>query len=955
LEDQLIYQGTNTNLSLEENEGFKTILVKSLNNEYPSPQVIKNFKQEFEILKDLNIDGVRKALSYEKKMQSHRIYLEYVDGITLTEYLLTKPNLREILKVFCSISIIIGKVHQKSIIHNSLSPDNILIKTDTLSVDVIDFSESTRYSQKSTHMGNPAKLAGDIKYMAPEQTGRMNRITDHRSDLYTIGIMLYEFITGKPPFNFSDPLELVHAQIAIRPKPLRELNSSCPKVLEKIVLKLIEKNADSRYQSASGLNADLKQCLDQFNKNNSISDFKIAQQDFYPGFQLSQKLYGRELEIDKLITTFEKTAKGETHLMMVTGYSGTGKSALVSEIYKPITSRKGYFIEGKFDQYQRSIPYYAILKAFDALIHILLTETESKLKRIKSDMLGVLGQEGKVLTDVMPSLELIIGKQLPVAEVSGEDAQNRFNYVFQKWLSVLCTEQHPIVLFIDDLQWADSASLDLLETLMLKSDNHFFCIGAYRDNEVSSAHPLSITLDELRNENIRLNVIHLENLSLNNLEDLLADSLLSNQSFVKKLAELVHYKTRGNAFFVIQFLKSLAEKSLLQFNLESRQWEWDMNEINKLNITDNVVDFMADKIKELPKDTQEVFKVATCLGNIFDAERLSKASTINQTLVSNELERLLIEGLILQFEESYKFAHDRIQQAVYSLIEDKDRIALHLNIGQILWQQSSDEELEENLFEVVNHINWGIELINDLDKRLYVAKLNLKASKKAKLTSAFNESFSYIQNAITLLPENAWKEHYELTLDIYEEAAESAFLAGQFKDMHVYIEYILDKAQDLLSKVKPYEIRINAYKAENQLKMALATGLEVLEQLGEKFPKKPSMLTVFPDLIKTVLLLRNKKQEDILALPETQDPVKKASIRILAIIAPSSYWGNPTIFPHIIFRMCQLSLKNGVCAASAFGFATYGVIMIGVLNKIKTGYPYGKIGLALINRFNAKE
>jgi predicted ATPase/class 3 adenylate cyclase/tRNA A-37 threonylcarbamoyl transferase component Bud32 len=955
LEDKLIYQGANTNLSLEDHKDFGTVLVKSLNNEYPSPQVIKDFQHEYELCKNLDIDGVRKVIDYEKKLQSHRIYLEYIDGISLSEYLSTKPNFREILKVFCNLVEIVSRLHQKSIIHNRLSLQNILVKTDTLSVFIIDFSESTTYSKKSTHMGNPEKLDGDIRYMAPEQTGRMNRITDHRSDLYTIGIMLYEFISGQPPFNFSDPLELVHAQIAIQPKPLTDFNPNCPQVLEQIVLKLLQKNADKRYQSASGLHVDLNDCLDLYKKNNEISTFKIAQKDIYPGFRLSQKLYGRDLEIEKLISTFEKTAKGETHLLMVTGYSGTGKSALVSEIYKPITSRKGYFVGGKFDQYQRAIPYYAILKAFDALIHILLTENESKLERIKTDMLGVLGQEGKVLTDVMPSLEMIIGKQPPVAEVSGEDAQNRFKYVFQKWLSVLCTEQHPIVLFIDDLQWADSSSLDLLETLMLKKDNHFFCIGAYRDNEVSSAHPLSITLNDIREIGVRLDSIHLDNLSLNNLEELLQDSLLIDRKHVKSLAELVHQKTRGNAFFVVQFLKNLAEKSLLNFNFKQRQWEWDINEIKKQNITDNVVLFMADKIKELSEETQKIIKVAACLGNIFDIARLRTISNLDENKISKELESLLIEGLIVKLENSYKFAHDRIQQAVYSLIQEEDRIALHYKIGQTLWKKSEGDELEGNIFEVVNHINWGIRLIDDLSKRLSIAKLNLRASEKAKLTSAFSESFSYIKSAIKLLPENSWKTHYDLRLKIYEEAAESAFLDGKFEEMHLYIDEILDNAKDLLSRVKPYEIRINAYKAENKLKEALNTGLDILKQLGERFPKKPSMLTIFPDLIKTVLKLRNKKLEDILELPDANDPVKIASIRILATIAPSSYWGNPTIFPHIIFRMCQLSLKHGVTAASAFGFATYGVIMIGVLNKIKTGYPYGKIGLALIKRFNAKE
>lgn len=955
MQNELIHQGTNTNISLEKHKEFGKVLVKSLNNEFPSPKAIKKFLYEYELCKNLNIIGVRKAYSWDKKKQSHRIYLEYIEGITLSEYRLTNPPRHDILRVFSSLAKVLSELHHESIIHNRISPENILIKTDSLTVQLIDFSESTKYSHKLSHMGNPSKLDGQIHYMAPEQTGRMNRVIDHRSDLYSFGVILYEFLSGSLPFNHKDLLELVHAHIAIHPKHIKEINPDCPETLCEIVDKLLKKNANHRYQSANGLHRDLENCLVQLKKTKTIKSFDLAQIDISPRFHISQKLYGREKELQKMISTFEKTAQGETRLMLVSGYSGTGKSALVSEIYKPITSRKGYFIEGKFDQFQRAIPYYALIRAFDSLIHILLTEPASKLDRIRTEILEVLGQEGKVLTDVMPSLELIIGSQPQIAEINAEDTHNRFNYVFQKWLSILCSEKNPIVLFVDDLQWADSASLDLLKALMLDNSNYFFCICAYRDNEVNSAHPFSITINQIKEQGTRIENIHLTNLTLSNLEHLFADSLLTEIDSVRELSSLIHNKTRGNAFFTVQFLKSLAEKSLLQFNTNTGLWDWDVNEINKLNITDNVVTFMAGKIKELPGQTQELFKVAACFGTIFNFKGLSQASNLSDELISRELELLLSEGLIIELEEAYKFAHDRIQQAIYSLIEDKERKVLHLNIGRLMLDQTKNQSLDENIFEIVNHLNWGIEFIEGAKERLEFIELNLHASKKAKLTSAFSESFNYIQNAINFLPKNSWKTHYELSLTVFEEAAESSFLSGQFKEMDVFTGEILKHAKDILSKIKPYEIRINAYKAENQLKKALSTGLEILNQLGEKFPKKAGPLTIFPDLIKTVLMLRNKKLEDILGLPETQDPIKRASIRILANIAPSSYWGDPTIFPHIIFRMCQISLKYGVIAPSAFGFATYGVIMIGVLNKIKTGYPYGKIGLELIKRFNAKE
>jgi predicted ATPase/class 3 adenylate cyclase len=952
---QLINQSQNSLLTLEDHKDFGKVIVKSLNNDFPSPEIIKKFLHEYEIGKNINIEGVRKVYGYDKQNQTHRIYLEYIPGISLLEYKSTKPALNDLLSIFISLAKAMAELHQKSIVHNHLSPENIIVKTDSLTVQIIDLSRCSSNSLMTAHNAGPAKLAGSAEYMAPEQTGRMNRVVDQRSDLYSIGIMLYEFLTGNPPFKHNDLLELVHAHIAVQPKNIAEINPNCPEPLCAITSKLLQKNADERYQSASGLQKDLEYCLSELIENKKIRPFELAQIDVSPRFHLSQKLYGREKELDLIISTFEKAALGQTHLMLVSGFSGTGKSALVSEIYKPITAKKGYFIEGKFDQFQRSIPYYAIVKAFDSLIHIMLTESSSRIERIKSRMLEVLGQEGKVLTDVIPSFELIIGKQPPIAEINSEDTQNRFNYIFQKWLSTICSEHHPIVLFIDDLQWADSASLDLLKALMQNPNNNFLCICAYRDNEVNKAHPFIITVDQLREQGTRIEEIHLDNLNLDNIENLLADSLLKDIDSIKDLAELIYKKTKGNAFFVVQFLKSLADKGLLLLNTKSQQWEWDLGEINQLSNTDNVLDFMAERIKELEPQTQSIFKVAACLGTIFSVKDLTEVSHYSNEEIDTELDTLVNEGLIIKLENTFKFTHDRIQQAIYSLIDEKSKKELHLFIGRQQLAQTQADLLDDHIFKIINNLNLGLDLIDDKEELLNIAKLNIKASKKAKLTSAFYESFEYIKNAIALLPKNPWETNYNLALQVYEEAAESAFLSGQFKEMWDFTDEILKNNKDVLVRVKAYEIQINAYKAENQLLKALSTGLEVLDELGEKFPKNASMLTVFPDLIKTVFLLRNKNLESILSLPEAKDPIKKAALRILANIAPSSYWGNPKIFPHIIFRMCQISLKHGVSAPSAFGFATYGVIMIGVLNKIKTGYPYGKIGLELIKRFNAKE
>jgi predicted ATPase/class 3 adenylate cyclase len=956
--ETLIYESRNSQIYLLDTSewGVPTVR-KTLNNEYPSPTEIAAFYNEFDIISGLQAPGIRKVLKRDRYNRKHAIYLEYVDSKTLSEGFAGKQNdIVDFLHLAIAIARALSEIHKCNIIHKDISPTNILINLQNRSATIIDFGLSSKLDIKNPYLGNPQRLEGHLAYMSPEQTGRMNRTVDYRSDLYSMGAVFYEMLAGRPLFTAKDAMALVHAHLAQTPDPLHEVNQKVPGAISNIVARLLAKNAEDRYQTAEGVIHDLSHCLAEFEQNAKIEPFDLGSNDHSGKFQIPQKLYGRATETATLMQAFESAAAGALNMVLVAGYSGTGKSALVSELHKPITEKCGHFIEGKFDQFQRVVPYFAILQAFQSYIDLLLTEREEYLLELREVIQKAVGKEGRVVTSVLPNLELIIGEQPAVPDIGGAETQHRFNYVFSRFVEAISSKEHPISLFIDDLQWADAASLNLLKVLMTDSNNSYLlCIGAYRDNEVGESHPLMIALAEMRESGAEINTIKVENLLAEDVNALLSESLASPLPEIAPLGQLVYAKTQGNAFFVTQFLKSLYQDGQLYFDKDETRWRWDLKEIEQLDITDNVVELMAKKIQKLPQQTQQLLKLAACVGNRFDLDTLAVIDEKEVQVVRDGLQDGLSEGLLVPLGEQYRFAHDRIQQAVYSLIPEADRSSVHLSIGKLLLETLGPEQQEERLFDIVNQWNQGIESIQAKKQKEMLAELNLRAARKAKQASAFKPAFAYLQTGIELLPSKAWQSHYALSRDLYTEAAETAYLNGDFELMGQHIDMVLENAEDLLEKVVPYEIRILAYKAENRLLDAIYTGLDVLGQLGEKFPKNATMAHVMVDLLKTKARLSGKDITTLSALPDMEDTQKIAAMRIIADIASCSYWATPALFPLLIFRMCRLSLTYGNTSLSAFGFATYGVIMCGVLGAMKPGYEYGKLGLILLDRFNARE
>ncbi len=1039
-----LYQGPNSLIYRgREKADHQPVILKILNQAYPSPEKIARFKLEYEITHSLNpstplageaITGVVKA--HDLRTDQHRwvMVLEDFGGESLDRLIRRQQfSLAEFLKMAIEIVSILDQVHQQRIIHKDVNPSNIVLNLATDCLKLIDFGIATTLTRENPTLRNPNVMEGTLAYISPEQTGRMNRAMDYRTDFYSLGVTFYELLTGQLPFPTTDALELVHCHIAKPPISSHELNANVPQPLSDIITKLMAKNAEDRYQSAYSLKADLEECLRQWQVTGQIAPFPLRQQDVSSQFQISQKLYGREQEIEILLTAFERVAitdgssqaedaqrgsggenltpqseaslwdiphlatdipseahpraKSKIEMMLVSGYTGIGKSTLVQEVYKPITRQRGYFITGKFDQFQRNIPYASLIQAFRTLVRHLLTGTEAEIETWREKLLGALGPNGQVIIEVIPEVELIIGPQSAVPVLPLTEARNRFNLVFQNFIKVFAQSEHPLVVFLDDLQWADGASLKLIEVLMAAPDSEYlFLIGAYRDNEVSETHPLLLTLAEMRREGITVNHISLSPLALPHVVQLMADTLHCTPGQARPLAELVLAKTEGNPFFINEFLKSLYAQDLVTFDFQRGRWQWELEQIQARGITDNVAALMAHKVQKLGEQTQQVLKLAACIGNQFDLQTLSIVYEQSPQETAADLWAAITEGLILPLGDAYKlmrldvyglaeavrvdykFAHDQIQQAAYALIPEAEKQTVHRRVGQLLLQNAPEAEREQRIFDIVNQLNLGRQLVSQQSERDELARLNLMASKRAKASAAYQPAFNYLQVGLELLDplpspstvgdreaEDSWERQYDLTLALYVEATETAYLNTDFEQMERWGQVVLQRARTLLDKAKIYEVQIEAYTAQNKLREAAQTGLAMLELLGIRFPKKPQKWQVLLSLIGTKLILAGKRIEDLSDLPEMSDPIKLAAIRIFKGIIGVVYLATPELFPLIVLKQVDLSVKYGNTAESAVAYSVYAIILAGVLGDIEAGYRFAQLCLKVMERFNAVE
>ncbi|MEG4585826.1 AAA family ATPase [Microcoleus sp. MOSTC5] len=985
----LVYRGIRT-------ENGQPVAIKLLRNDFPRFNELVHFRNQYIIAKNLDIPGSVKAYSLETYQNHYALVMEDFGGISLSSYqanLASASNepveglpVNEFLPVAIQIANALDGLYRHRVIHKDLKPANILINPVSKEVKLIDFSIASLLPRETQEIQNPNVLEGTLPYISPEQTGRMNRGIDYRTDFYSLGVTFYELLTGKLPFQTDDPMDLVHCHLAKQPVAASRVNNSVPLVLSEIVSKLMAKNAECRYQSALGLKFDLETCLSQWQETGALTNFKIGQRDLCDRFIIPEKLYGRESEVFSLLAAFDRVSAGSAEMMLVAGFSGIGKTAVVNEVHKPIVRQRGYFIKGKFDQFQRNLPFSAFVQAFRDLMAQLLSETDAKVEQCRLEILAALGDSAQAIIEVIPELERIIGPQPPVLELSGSAAQNRFNLLFEKFIKVFTIKEHPLVIFLDDLQWADSASLKLIQLLMSATEHRYLLlIGAYRDNEVFPAHPLILTLSEIQKTEAKVNTITLAPLAQTDVNSLVADTLACSTALALPLTELVYQKTKGNPFFSTQFLKSLHEDGLIEFNCEARYWQCDISRVRTLALTDDVVEFMALQLRKLPSKTQSVLKLAACIGNQFDLATLAIVDENSPVETASALWKALQEGLILPISEiykfyqaeensesvigngqefdhlsithdqlpKYKFLHDRVQQAAYSLIPDDQKQATHYQIGQLLLQQISAEAREDRIFEIVNQLNHGTALITQPTQREELALLNLIACRKAKTSTAYQAAHEYATVGLSLLGNNTWQQQYEMTLALYELAAEVAMLNGNFEAMEQFIDIVIQQARSLPEKVNVYCIRIQSHISQSKLTSAIAIAQPVLQQLGVTFPETPTPSDIQQEIQEIEELIGDREIADLVHLPEMTDAEKLGTLKIINIIIPAAYLTGSALYPLLNSLSVKLSIQYGNTSTSALGYATYGNILCNFL-QIDTGSQFGSLALQVISKLDAK-
>ncbi|MDI9635515.1 AAA family ATPase [Oscillatoria amoena NRMC-F 0135] len=992
-----------------------TVVIKCLRASYPSLEEIMQLRHEYEMARSLNLEGIVKPYGLEPYNNSLALILEDSRGKPLNVFLRDRQlDLKEFLRIAIQLADTLGKLHDCKVIHKDIKPTNIIINPETLQVKITDFSIATRLSRETQTLSHPTLIEGTIVYLSPEQTGRMNRSLDYRTDFYSLGVTLYEILCGELPFKSQDPMELVHCHIAKQPVPphevvqtqYRELSRVAatvtaiaqprfiPKTVSDIIMKLLAKMAEDRYQSAYGLKVDLEECLRQLEQTGQISDFIPGQRDKSGQFLIPQKLYGRETQVATLMEAFNRVSAGTAEMMLVSGYSGIGKSCLVYEVHKPIVAVRGYFTSGKFDQLQRNIPYSALIQAFQELIRQLLTESPERISLWKQKILQTLGQNIRVIIDVIPELELIVGEKPEIPQLGATEAQNRFNLVFKQFIHIFTEQAHPLVLFLDDLQWADSASLKLIQLLLTDlSSQYLLMIGAYRDNEVSPTHPFMQTLEQIQEAGVQIGNIVLQPLGLSTVHQLMSDTLggrISSLGFNpleiatngqeteqwQLLVELVFNKTQGNPFFLTQLLTSLYAEKLLYFNFETGQWQWDINNIQSMGIADyNVVDLIARNIQKLPEKTQRILKLAACIGNQFNLEVLSIVSEESPNEAVTYLWEGLQAGLILPVGKTackiplivsdeeflagyaqtgsslaishqiyYKFLHDRVQQAAYSLIPDTDKQITHLKIGQLLLENTPPEKLEDNIFDIVNQFNVGLEQITVAEEKQRIAQLSLIAGRKAKAASAYDAAAKQLRIGLGLLPEESWERNYELTLELHTEAVEAEYLNTDYAQSAFLSEVVLQRAHTLLERVKIYELQIQFYMAQNQMLKSIDTGLQVLEMLG---------VSLATEVDENSFAIQLPSLMEVENTPEMTDPYQLAALRILTSITSPAYTAKPEIVPLIVLAQIELSTQYGYSALTAFAYAFYGVIACNSCGDVEKAYHASQLALKLLDRFEA--
>ncbi len=928
------------------------VIVKTPRTEHLGPRERARYQREYTILQRLQgTRGVLAARGYEVLDERPILLLEDVGGKALSEQLGQPLEISRFLSIATSLAATLAEVHRRGVIHKDIKPANILCSEGD-QVWLIDFGLATLQQVEHVEGGTHSFVEGTLAYLSPEQSGRINRAVDYRTDFYSLGVTLYQLLTGHLPFQGRDPLEWLHAHISQVPVAPSQRVPSVPPVLSAMVLKLLAKEAEERYQSAEGLLADLERCQ-QAHGRGTQEDFPLGLRDFPVRFQLPQHLYGREEETRALRGALERvTREGKAEWVLVRGYSGIGKSSIVHELHKPVLQRRGFFLSGKFNALQRDVPYATLAQSMRGLVQQVLAGSDEEVALWRQRLLEAFEGNGQVLLGLVPQLELVVGKQPPAPELPPNETQNRFNRLFVRFLEVFASASRPLVLFLDDLQWADFASLKLLKYLITHADTPpLLLIGAYRDNEVNASHALAVVIEEARQAGARLTDLALGPLSLEQTRQLVADAFTgASMQVVTPLSELVYAKTGGNPFFLLQLLQTLYQDRGVERSPQGG-WRWDEQAVQSQAYSDNVVDFMAGRLRKLPAQALQRLQLAACVGNTFSLEVLALLSQLEATEVERGLEPALREGLVVQTGPlRYRFAHDRIQQASYALMAEEERKATHLKIGRQLWTSLSSEELREQLFDVVGQFNQSVELIGDVDERFRLARLNAEAAFRAQSSTAHRSAIGYFSQALALLPGDLWGTEPQLAFKLNLGKASSELMSGNLPEARRLVEELLTKAPSRQELAAGYRLKSSILLTANQPEAAAVCLLEGLERFSVSIPLKPTQEEVLAARQQVEAWLGSRPIASLIELPPMVDPEMKAIMGLLgALFAPAFFTSERLLALHLC-RMVELTLRHGSTPEAASAYVWYGFITTCIFKQYHRGYEFGLLASEFVER-----
>ncbi len=881
------------------------------------------------------------------------LLVEDPGGRPLTQLLDAPMEVGRFLSLAIVLCRAVGQLHASGFIHKDIRPANVMVNAATGEVRLTGFGFASRVPRERQSPAPPEVIAGAFAYMAPEQTGRMNRSIDFRSDLYSVGVTFYEMLTGTLPFTATDPMEWMHCHIARQPANPADRVASIPERLCAIVLKLLAKGAEDRYQTAAGLAQDLERCLAEWKTDRTIADFALGTRDASGRLRFQEKLYGRETEIERLLAAFERVVtRRSAELVLVSGYSGIGKSSVVNELHRVLVPPRGLFAAGKFDQYKRGIPYATLAQAFQTLVRQLLSKSDEELDCWRHALTSALGSNGRLMTNLIPELALVIGDQPNVPDLSGPEAQNRILLVFRQLLGVFATEEHPLVLVLDDLQWLDAASLSVFEDFAIQQAvRNVLLIGIYRDNEVGPSHPLARRLELIRESRVAVEEITLGPIRVEHVAHMIADALATDPMQVSALAQIAFEKTRGNPFFTMQFISALADEELLVFDIESSWWRWNLDRIRARSVGDNVVDLMIERLSRLPAGSLQALKQMACLGNSVAIDRFCHVLGTSEVATQGLLLEALHSGLLLQIDDAYAFAHDRVHEATYAMLPVAERPEVHRRIGARLLAGLAEEDIDAQIFEIVSQFNraeFGCEEESD---RVAAAALNLRAGRKAKGAAAYKGAREYLEPGIAQLGDMGWESHYDLTFALHLENAHCTFLSGEFDEAERLIDAMLQRAQTKVDSAAVYRLKVELHVFRAQNDLAVASALAALRLLGIGLSAKPSWEDVQREYDRIWTTLDGRPVESVVDLPPMTDPEKIATIGLLAVLYAPAYFTNFNLTALSIFHMVNLSLMHGNPATSQ-GFALFGWIIGPAFGRYEEGHRICGLACAMADERN---